>query len=150
LALEARRSENPSLLEIMGKLRVEAQQLARGLDKNLDDLKADLINHQIETKMTLRQVEEKISWWRFVQKMTFRRRVKRITRLAGTIRDLYADVEAAFLCADKAESVAAGVRSAYELRGYLNQRINDDTPIGEMIDALHNALGDAIKILEQA
>lgn len=150
LATEAKNSKNPSLQEILGKLKIEAINIARGLDKSLDGLQIDLINNKIDPKQSLRAVDEEIGWWNFGKKIAFRGHVRRLTRAAGAIKDLYSDVEAAFLCANEGTSVAMGVSLAYELRGTLHKQLNDDTPIGEIIGTLRKAVNDAEEVLKSA
>ena len=64
------------------------------------------------------------------------------------VKDLYADIEAIFVCAQQQEALAAGTDSAHEMRKKLSKLLSSDAPIGEVLDTMRGMVLSTLKTLE--
>jgi hypothetical protein len=148
LAQKAKDSKNPSVPEVMYKLKGEAVNIGRGLDRTLDQLSKDLDSLGIDTRFGIRKADEQISGWNLLKRVQLSRVTARLWRIASAVKDFYADIERLFACAEAQQALAGGVKRAYEVREQLSKVMTDDAPLKEVLHVMRQSVQDALKILE--
>lgn len=150
LAEEARKSKNPNIQNVLEKLRWEALVMVRGLDRSLDDIINDLKGLNVNLDGSFADAEKAISTLNLVGRWRLGRMSRRLWRTATALRELYADIEAVFLCAEANTALASGTQSAERVRKHLNQLMASDAPVGKTIESMREAIGQAIRTLEES
>jgi len=145
---DARSSRDANLQEVLLKLRGEAIRIARGLDARLADLVQECRDKGIDLNLSQTEIEQGISRWNLPRRLVLKSVAHRLTALSRTVANLYADVEAAFICAEKRDTLGAAVSETYKLREELYHNMRDDAPFERTIDALRKSVQMVLYRLE--
>jgi hypothetical protein len=144
----AKESKNPGLQEVLQKLRVEAVKLIRSMDYTLEEMLREFKYFGVDLQMPLEAAERNIYGWTLPKRMALRRLTRQLWKLSTAIKDFYADMESIFIGAQQQEALSRSVRTAYELRKDLNDKMMNNAPVAEVIKALRKPIYDTLGKLE--
>ena len=145
LIYEARKKKREAPREVMAKLRADAVAMAKSLDQSLDDVIITLNELKIDPDTRLSDLDRHLSKLSFVDHYRVRRVMEMLWRTAAGARELYADIEAIFLCGGQNEVIAASLDATASVRKDLNHLIASDPPVRTAIDIMRKVIGQAMK-----
>ena len=130
-------SEDPSLVEILSRLRIEAIRLSTDLENRLRILGDRIQEYGLNPTLSLNQQLENLSWYNFIHKSRLKTLREEFYSIHRQLTSFIDDAAAVLICSGRQHLAAEAFKNSLETKRNIDRLFLDPkTPLGTLVDGM--------------
>jgi len=146
----AEKKDDPSIQSMIDEIRKGCRETALALRKDVDDLRKYCDNNQLDTSLSLKDINKQLAWYSPVAKITLNYQRRKINNTIHHFAAFAEDASAILDCRGRLEDKAVAASRGIAKRRDLEDKLNIDMPIKHLTEVLSTEIDILRTLLENS